>query len=183
MRDYLKNIPDLAAGYHMDREAGTLVSDFSPNGNHGTMIGGTRTKGQIDYAVKLDGIDDRINCGYDPSLDCVAGLTLEAFIHPTKDAVTQFIFCRGWRHPYSIFKNAANNKLGCGLTFSNDTLTYKYGDTPLATDIVLHVAITFTPATGILQFYLNGDPDGTDAVLALPLKVYTTILELGGLGA
>lgn len=78
MKYNLANLPDIAGMWHLDKISNGSVIDFSKNANHGTVYGPSLVNGVIDKALLFDGLDDRVDCGIDPSLH-PSSFTIEAF--------------------------------------------------------------------------------------------------------
>jgi hypothetical protein len=79
-------VPKDVGWWKLDEMSGDVAFDSSGYGNHGTVIGGPQwVDGIKGGAIKLDGIDDYINCGNDQSLDIAAQITIAAWVK-TEDA-------------------------------------------------------------------------------------------------
>ncbi|MGH8470457.1 MAG: PKD domain-containing protein, partial [Gammaproteobacteria bacterium] len=75
----------LVGAYNFEEASGTTVVDASGQGNTGTISGATRiTQGRFGKAFSFDGVDDRVTVNDAPSLDPITGLTLEAWVYPTR---------------------------------------------------------------------------------------------------
>jgi hypothetical protein len=68
--------------WKFDEGSGTVASDSSGKGNHGTLVGGTTwTTGEIGGALDFDGNDDYVDCGNDGSLDLTGDLTIALWFY------------------------------------------------------------------------------------------------------
>ena len=68
----------LVAYYAFDQGKGTLVKDMSGNGNNGKIHGGARyVRSGKGYALRLDGVDDYVDCGERKVLDTGTHGTVE----------------------------------------------------------------------------------------------------------
>jgi hypothetical protein len=69
----------LVAHYEFDQNA----NDSSGNNNHGTLAGNPQwVTGEIGGSLQLDGRNDYVDCGNDPSLDMTGAITISAWIYP-----------------------------------------------------------------------------------------------------
>jgi len=72
---------ELVGHWRLDDGSGTTAHDQSGNGNDGTLINDpVWAIGIINGALQLDGIDDYVNCGNDPSLNITDAVTLAAWV-------------------------------------------------------------------------------------------------------
>lgn len=82
MREHLLDLPLMLGRWHLDERSGAVAYDSSKNTNNGTILGPTPAAGLIAGGYSFDGINDRINCGNDPSLDiALEDFTIIAFIN------------------------------------------------------------------------------------------------------
>lgn len=89
MKYHLANLPDIAAGYHLDERTGITAIDFSKNKNTGTLHGPLHVPGYIDYALLFDGIDDYVDLGNDPSIRLTDNFTVIAWVASTENDTYQ----------------------------------------------------------------------------------------------
>ncbi|MBM4023904.1 MAG: hypothetical protein FJ280_00635 [Planctomycetes bacterium] len=72
--------PAPAGWWRLDGNA----EDSSRNNNHGTAMGNPEwVAGKFAGALKLDGVDDYVDCGNAPSLNITGDLTVTAWVYPT----------------------------------------------------------------------------------------------------
>ena len=81
MKYHLTNLPDIAGMWHLDEKSGAIATDFSRNGNHGTIIGATPADGVIDGAFYFDGLNDEITLPVDMLASLTQG-TFSGFVCP-----------------------------------------------------------------------------------------------------
>ena len=73
------------AAYGFSETAGATVTDSSSLGNTGTLEGATRVAGgKYGAALSFDGTNDRVRIPDSASLDLTSGMTLEAWVNPTR---------------------------------------------------------------------------------------------------
>jgi len=72
----------LLVGYwKFDENTGSIAYDSSENSNDGILTNGpTWESGVLGNSVGLDGVDDYVNCGDDPSLDIVGELSFAGWV-------------------------------------------------------------------------------------------------------
>lgn len=85
MSYHLAKLPDIAGYWKLDTISAVISPDSSKNDNDGTIIGAISTPGLIAQALSYDGINDRVDCGTDSSLD-LDELTVECFVYPLDKA-------------------------------------------------------------------------------------------------
>jgi len=129
--------------------------------NDGTLQGPENAKGKYGNALIFDGQDDYVNCGNDSSLDITDAISIEAWVYMESAG----------NYPTVVSKSGAN--WGYIFEFKESTRQinlYLDGgvngwDGPAETGVPLekwtHLAATYDGKT--LQYYLNGNPDGTYA--------------------
>ncbi len=75
--------PTLIGWWWFDEGAGTVASDSSSFGNHGTLTGGpTWTTGVFGSALKFDGVDDYVLVPHNESLCVSSEVTVAVWINP-----------------------------------------------------------------------------------------------------
>jgi Ca2+-binding RTX toxin-like protein len=62
---------------------GTIVTDASGLGNHGTVNGAVAVAGGKGGALQFDGVSNTVVVADAPSLDLTAGMTIEAWVNPS----------------------------------------------------------------------------------------------------
>jgi len=120
----------LVAHYKFDQNA----NDSSGNNNNGTLSGSPQwVAGTIDDAVGLDGRNDYIDCGNDPSLDITGPITIAAWVYPIGSGLSTFPRIvdksngTGGADPgYKMYLRAADNyvvTLSAGGTYLNSSVS------------------------------------------------------------
>ena len=73
--------PSLVGWWKFDEGSGGTAYDSSGYGNDGTLEGDPKwVPGYLAGAIQLDGIDDYIDCGNDPSVNITREITLAAWV-------------------------------------------------------------------------------------------------------
>jgi len=80
MSTQLRTLPDITAGWHLDKIVGTSAIDFSKNLNYGTVFGASLVDGIIDAALDFDGVDNKIKVPHSTTLNMQTDFTWEAFV-------------------------------------------------------------------------------------------------------
>ncbi len=113
-----------------------------------------------NYAVRFDGIDDYLQAPHDDALN-LDEFTLEAWVRPEASMA----------EPGQVRTLLRKGDLGYGLAIDSDgRLLYFAGDGSVGDAIVStetvsdgewqHVAVTVSPSTNTVRFYINGSPAG-----------------------
>ncbi|MBN1341304.1 MAG: LamG domain-containing protein [Phycisphaerae bacterium] len=76
----------LVAEWRFDDGQAAVVRDASGKGHDGRIVGATWVKLPKGGALRFDGIDDLVDCGAGASLDIAGPVTVEAWIHPARQA-------------------------------------------------------------------------------------------------
>lgn len=172
----------LVAAYDFEEAGGSRVIDASNQGNHGILDGAVRiSQGRFGKALSFDGIDDWVTVNDAASLDLTAGITLEAWVHPT-DSMT------GWRSvllkdappehaSYYLAANSDANRPAVGVFISNNQ-SFAVGP-QLALYTWAHLAGTYDGIT--LRLYLNGSEVARRAQPG-PIEASDGVLRIGGNG-
>jgi len=148
-----------------DNGTGETTSDASPDGNDGTLMGGTAWTaiGHHGYALVFDGYDDYVVVPDAPSLDVdpsAGALTLEAWIHPDaagdgilRSIIAKRAFGRSRTVNYELLLNFDRH-----LMFAEgEGSSYIHLSSVLVpADEWSHVAFTLDAASRVGRFYLNG---------------------------
>jgi len=144
----------LAAHYKFDQNA----DDSSGNNNHGTVIGNPQwVPGKIDGGLDLDGRNDYVDCGNDPSLDITGQITISAWIYPTGSGLSTYPRVldksngTGAGDPgYKIYPRAAENYI---VTLSAGGAS-RYSSSSVVLDSWNYMAFIITGTQW--KFFLNG---------------------------
>jgi len=103
--------------YTFDTHDGVTVPDESGSGNDGEVRGTTPIGDGVLYgAYAFDGIDDRISCGLDPSLQITGDLTYTVWVRKTGGEQAVLVGRRNGNDAYHIASHLSANSVG-GATF------------------------------------------------------------------
>ncbi|MBC7289571.1 MAG: LamG domain-containing protein, partial [Armatimonadetes bacterium] len=72
----------LVASYSFDEGRGELARDTSGHGHHGQIRGARYVRCGKGWALRLDGVNDYVDCGDPPALRLSSGVSLEAWVYP-----------------------------------------------------------------------------------------------------
>jgi hypothetical protein len=138
------------------------TNDISGNGNDGLAVGSpTYAVGKGGQAISLDGVDDYVDCGADPSLNITGAVTVAAWIKLAGPAADQ-----------KIAGNQDNTTGGYKLGVNNNLVEFEIrtsenaailnrsvsGGTTLQPAVWYHVAGLYSEGNYI-RTYVNGDLD------------------------
>ncbi len=155
---------NLVAAYHFNEGNGTVLTDVSGLGNHGTVAGAVwSAAGKYGGALTFDGVNDMVTVPDVSSLDLTSGMTLEAWVKPNAGSLS------GWKTillkespgglAYALYGNQGVQRPGVEI---NASANYEStGTAALSTTAWTHVAATYDGA--ILRFYVNGTQRSTRA--------------------
>jgi len=153
----------------------------------GTMSSEDLVVAKVGNGVQFDGIDDKINCGHDPSIQLELGCTLSAIVKFDMIDVPNAIIdtCNN----DSLYQGIDFRMLGVGNllfisvgdgggTFSADRRS-KTGTTAISQDVYYHVTATITDYTD-MEIYIDGTNDGgTYSGTGGPISYDSNDLSLG----
>jgi hypothetical protein len=149
-RYLLASTPNLVEQWKLNEGVGTIA--YGTKGNDGTITGASWTTPSLmnwkGKSVKLDGVDDYINCGANDSLHIIGDLTIEAWIKP--------VIGTGLKH---IVRKQASYTIRVN---GNSLESWIYTDTwvgLVVPDVIIdsvwqHVAMSYDGV--ILKSYVNG---------------------------
>ncbi len=163
----------LAGAWGFEAGSGTTAIDSSGNSNTATFVGTPtwQSAGRFGNAISFDGIDQSLTVP-DPannSLDFTQSFTLSAWVQPSaihtdyRAVLAKANSTIGLGPPYSLYASVDSSTcpvIGsgavAGLVHVNGTSgpTYVVCDTPLATGIWTHIAVTYDGTN--LRLYRNG---------------------------
>jgi hypothetical protein len=150
--------------------SGTAISDLSPNANNGTLTNGPTATTDGGGAISFDGTDDYISVG---NLSTVNNLTVQMWVKVNSNAgnFKGFAAAKG---ASLDFDSGFNIDLGqsSGASFNTCNIEGGFLRVVLGTDLMtstvsfgtwVNICYTVSPTT--VQFYLNGQPEGSTARL------------------
>ena len=156
---------------------GKRVNDLSGWGNHGTLHGfdfpSTRTSGwnpgMDGVCLNFDGSDDYINCGNNPILNCPGSIAIDVVMKPSNVTGNKGLVAKrdsNVKTPYTFF--ISDNKLRYTYYGIDETwYSTAYSSAGITTDWQ-RVTVSFNSATGLVQFYRNGIPFGSEIYASSP---------------
>jgi hypothetical protein len=171
---------DLVGAWNFNETTGSAL-DRSSLGNHGTISGATRVAaGKFGRALKFDGVNDFVSVADKASLDLTKGMTIEAWVNPTRLTGHRTVAFKEHRaaghQAYSLYASEGSSKpsaeVGIGSTYSAQTSSQT-----IPANAWTHVATTFDGTT--LRVYRNGVQVGSKA-LAGSLTATSDPLKFGG---
>ncbi len=144
------------AHWKFDETSGTTASDFSGNGNTGTLVNGpVWTTGKLNGALNFDGTDDYVVISHNTLFDST-NLTIAFWFYARSVS-------GGWKN--LINKVTDDDTAGWGIGFNNGLLK-EFGGNGVAgsvssgftasTNTWYHAAVTFQGDS--IQFYVDGQP-------------------------
>lgn len=153
----------------LDESSGTTAYDSSPNGRHGTLVGGPLwTSGQFDNALDLDGVDDHVTL---PTgvMAGVRDFTIAGWVKLDTLNDWSRVFDFGASTSTYLFlspSNGATHKLRFAISTSGGPGEQIIdGPSALPLGVWTHVAVTLAGTTGTL--YVNGSAVGTNYSMSL----------------
>jgi hypothetical protein len=176
--------PTLVGYWRFDEGSGTVATDASGNGNHGTLQNGpTWTTGQIGSALRFDGTNDLVLVPDAASLKPVN--TLSVFLWINKEASDTAIRTaiakenasnRGW-----LIYHESTDKVTCGLDTDNSQ-RYDTDELLTSTNTVSrgswhHVGFTFN--RGVLTVYVDGVSSGSRTLTETSIPLDPDALRIG----
>lgn len=155
-------IDGLVGHWKLDDQTGTTAIDSSGHGNTGQLINGPLwTDGNIDGALRFDGINDFVNCGNGSDLNFTGNFTISAWINPASYG----------QHGFGRIVDRGSSTTGCSFYIRERTksLAYViYGGRAIRSDKNVinlntwqHVAVVFNQSANSITFYVNGSNAGT----------------------
>jgi hypothetical protein len=147
--------------------SGTTWTDLSGSGNNGTLVNGVGYSGDNLGSLVFDGVDDRVDISYSPSLTPAIGFSIEAFCTiqnngGTWSSLIQYPFSNNSHttpfFEWAIYLNKPNRQLhtrvdGEGASSSNNVWNFNEWT---------YIAITFENQS--VKYYVNGSIVGSSSV-------------------
>ena len=168
----------LVAAYAFEELAGTSVIDASGQGNTGTIQGATRVSGKYGSALSFNGTTDLVSIASSTSLSPTVGLTIEAWVFPTRAGGWQTAILKerpgGLVYGFYASDDAARPS-GWVHTSSSDKSTPGTATLPL--NVWTHIALTYNKSQ--LLLYVDGALVASSSVTG-NVATSTGALRIGG---
>ena len=150
--------PGPVAWWKLDTYSGLNSPDSSENDNTATLANGPSWTGAGE--LKLDGVDDYVDCGSGASLNLTGDLTVTAWVYPESFGGNGFgrIVDKGDAGSGFAFYVREGAGSIAYLTYGGDFVVSGSGVIDLAK--WQHVAVTYSDASDTVTFYVNGLPAG-----------------------
>lgn len=178
----------LRAAYSMDEGSGTVLTDTSGQGNHGTLVNGPSwVAGQHGTALGFDGVDAYVTVPNSAALD-VAGLavTVEFWANVPASGTSTVLLAKPWvagQHVFPFYQYAVEHVGASGeLVFHFGTSTVGLRSFPMAAGPAGWRHVAFTYDGSHLRGYLGGVQQ-VDYQVPFALEARGTPLLLGVQGA
>ena len=169
----------LVAAYSFDSGSGSVLSDVSGNGRHGTISGAVWTSaGRSGGALSFDGVNDLVTVADAASLDLTKGMTLEAWVRPTASGSWRTVVTKeeSGNLVYGLFSNSDTSQSSSIVSIgSKKTQDIVRAPSGLALSTWTHLATTFDGL--VLRVYVNGSQVASRSVVgairrsARPLRI------------
>ena len=168
----------LVAAYAFDESAGTSVTDASGQGNTGTIQGAIRVSGKYGSALSFNGTSDLVSIASSTSLSPTTGLTIEAWVFPTRAGGWQTAVLKerpgGLVYGFYASDDGARPS-GWVRTSSSDKSAQ--GTASLLLNVWTHIALTYNRSQ--LLVYVDGALVASGSVTG-NLATSTGALRIGG---
>ncbi|MBN1156468.1 LamG domain-containing protein [Candidatus Woesearchaeota archaeon] len=146
--------------WHFEEGTGTNALDSAGSDNNGTLVNGptwTTNSAVGNYAVDLDGTNDRIDTTYTSAMNTTGAFTIEGWINADNVTGTKTLFSRGistgglsyrvdlvgLRIRFYIYSNGTSNR------------TTTTGNVIMSAGTWYHVAAVYSPSS-YMRIYVNG---------------------------
>ncbi len=171
----------LVGYWKFDECSGNTTADSSGNGNTGALIDGpVWVDGKFGKALSFDGVDDYVRIEASSSLGVTSQVTVEAWVSAQAyvDSVgdnSHIVSRTDWNGGsiYTLNIYGGTHRVAYAVNQYPDQQPSE-SDLPLNT--WTHIAMTYDGSR--VQFYMNGQPDGSYA-LSGPIQVTTKWLAIG----
>jgi Tfp pilus assembly protein PilX len=171
----------LIGHWMLDDASGTVATDSSGQGNHGTLSNGPAwIAGILNDALDFDGSDDLVLVADDPSLDITDNITLMAWIRPNKTA-TQYVIRKALFDSTDGYELSlsATGKVFFRLNQASNANSYRIDSTtsyPVDGTTWMHIAATYDGA--VMRLYLDGVEEAS-LNAAINISANDTDLSIG----
>jgi hypothetical protein len=174
----------LVVAYSFNEGSGNSTGDASGKGNNGQISGATWSGGKFGQSLVFDGVNDWVTVADADSLDLTSGMTLEAWISPTRNSGYQTVMMKEYSYfnsegandfAYALFLNLDRIMGGLRVSGEGDDI---YGVNISTNGTWTHVAFTHD---GTLQkIYVNGQEKVSTNQAPGYINVSNYPLRIGG---
>jgi hypothetical protein len=168
----------LVAAYHFNEGSGPTLTDRSGSGNHGSITNATwTTSGKYGKALVFNGTSSWVTIADAPTLDLTTGMTLEAWIYPTRTSGVRDILIKEGSNT-DIYNLYARNWRGLPEINAYVNGVNRTAEGPgLAANVWTHLAGTYDGS--MLRLYRNGVEVARKAQSG-PIATSSGVLRIGG---
>ena len=168
----------LVAAYSFDEGTGTTVTDKSGLGNNGTIVNASwSTAGKYGSALSFNGTNSMVTIPDSASLHLTTGMTMEAWVKPTKIAsVWQDVIYKGNDNYYLEATSPSSGMPGGAVKLASATAS-SYAASGLTANAWTHLALTYDGST--VKLYVGGALVSSKAQSG-SLTTSTNALQIGG---
>ena len=145
----------LVAAYGFEEGRGTTTADASGNRNNGSIgRAAWTTSGKFGNALNFNGYNAMVSIADAPSLDLANGMTLEAWVKPSRTGDWRSVILKESPDDlsYGLYSNDDGTRPGVWVRSGSQTSFTRGAPLPLHT--WTHMAATFDGSR--LRFYMNG---------------------------
>ena len=155
----------LEAYYKLDETTGLIATDFSGNGNNGTMEGYTFNHGVInggvtieDGAMVFDGTTGYVDTGISQEM-LDNSFSLSAWVNKTNIGTSEVIISKNFHYP--SLRISSTGKLILGYTQNSDII-YATSSNSIPIGEWVHITGTYNDSDNSLKVYINGVFEGSE---------------------
>ena len=171
----------LVGAYGFDAGSGTTVADASGQENHGTLSGAKwTTHGRYGGALSFDGAHGLVSVADAASLDLSSGMTLEAWVYPTKLTGLHSAIVKEGNGGvvYALYGNGSAPRPSAYVRIEGKRPTGgSSGQMALEVNAWTHLAATYDGAT--LRLFVNGAETASHPVTG-SIMASSNPLRVGG---
>ena len=170
----------LVAAYGLNASSGSSVVDASGRGNGGTVSGAVwSASGRFGSALSFDGVNDWVTVADSASLDLSSGMTVEAWVRPSKAGGWRTVVCK--ERPggvvYGLYGDQAGGRPLGQIDVGGERNAV--GSAALPLNAWSHLATTFDGST--VRLFVNGVQVGS-LPFSGSMPASTGSFRLGGNG-
>ncbi len=167
---------DKVAHWTFDEGAGTTVTD-SANGLVGNFVGAPDFVAGVPVlggsALDLDGVNDYVDCGYDPLFDMTGDMTVAAWVQIREHSTAWMAAVAQGEYAWRLGNANVSPMAHFGVTFWSEPIASQDGVIEIPLNEWHHIAGVYETG-GNLTVYLDGEVDmavAADAPIGLSYQV------------